>query len=143
MNSETLRFLSVAVSMLTAVALAGCGGGGSSSVRDITGGESTIDSDNDGILDNADAFPRDPTEWADTDRDGIGDNADAFPRDPTEWADADGNGIGDNADAVSVEHLPFPFRHWTCDPALARISHQGDTQLKFQTPTQSSSARMV
>ena len=55
MNTETLRSLSVAVSMLAAVALAGCGGGGSSSVRDTTGAESPIDSDNDGIIDNADA----------------------------------------------------------------------------------------
>ena len=187
MKSKTLRSLSIAVSMVAAIALAGCGGGGSGGERSPSTGAAPIDSDNDGISDNTDAFPNDPTEWADADRDGIGNNTDAFPDDPTEWADADrdgignntdafpddptewadadrdgignntdafpddptewadadrdgignntdafpddptewadanGNGIGDNADAVAVEHLPFPFRHWTCDPALAHI----------------------
>jgi len=69
------------------------------------------DDDNDGINDDKDAFPIDPTEWTDTDGDGIGNNADAdddndgvldvndaFPLDPTESVDTDGDGIGDNAD---------------------------------------------
>ena len=34
----------------------------------------------------------------DTDGDGVGDNADAFPNDPTETVDTDGDGVGDNAD---------------------------------------------
>lgn len=34
----------------------------------------------------------------DTDGDGVGDNSDAFPLDPTEWADSDGDGFGDNSD---------------------------------------------
>ncbi len=34
------------------------------------------DSDGDGVPDNKDAFPSDPTEWTDTDKDGIGDVAD-------------------------------------------------------------------
>ena len=38
----------------------------------------------DGVGDNADAFPNDPTETIDTDMDGVGDNADAFDDDPTE-----------------------------------------------------------
>jgi len=57
------------------------------------------DDDNDGVPDENDAFPNDPTEWADTDGDGVGDNSDAFPNDPTEWADSDGDGVGDNSDA--------------------------------------------
>jgi hypothetical protein len=69
------------------------------------------DTDDDGTLDGADAFPLDPTEDTDTDGDGTGDNADtdddndgtldgadAFPRDPTEDTDTDGDGTGDNAD---------------------------------------------
>ena len=60
------------------------------------------DRDGDGVPDDEDAFPDDPTEWADTDGDGYGDNGDAFPDDPTEWADSDGDGIGDNSD-------PTPF----------------------------------
>ena len=35
-----------------------------------------MDTDNDGVGDNADAFPTDPTESVDTDNDGVGDNAD-------------------------------------------------------------------
>jgi len=69
------------------------------------------DDDNDGVNDDEDAFPLDPTEWVDTDGDGIGNNADtdddndgvldvndAFPLDPTESMDTDGDGVGDNAD---------------------------------------------
>jgi hypothetical protein len=36
------------------------------------------DDDNDGAIDNNDAFPNDPNEWRDDDRDGIGKNADSF-----------------------------------------------------------------
>ncbi len=43
------------------------------------------DRDGDGVLDENDAFPDDPTEWLDTDGDGVGDNADVFPNDPTKW----------------------------------------------------------
>merc|ERR1712000_216321 len=42
------------------------------------------DIDNDGVVNQRDAFPRDPSEWLDTDRDGIGNNADK---------DMDGDGI--------------------------------------------------
>ena len=70
------------------------------------------DSDNDGILDDEDAFPNDPDESVDTDGDGVGDNADAFPNDMNESADSDGDGIGDNADVEeetveSVVTLPM------------------------------------
>ena len=41
-----------------------------------------VDSDNDGVNDDEDAFPNDHTETVDTDGDGVGDNADAFPNDP-------------------------------------------------------------
>ena len=70
-----------------------------------------LDDDNDGVPDDQDDFPRDPTEWRDTDGDGIGDNADTdddgdgvpdildeFPRNPYENRDSDGDGIGDNSD---------------------------------------------
>jgi hypothetical protein len=93
------------------------------------------DSDGDGVDDNSDAFPNDPTEWADSDGDGYGDNSDAypdddtrheidpgdpdtdgdgfpdstddFPNDPTEWVDTDGDGYGDNSD----EYPNDPSRH--------------------------------
>ena len=40
------------------------------------------DSDNDGVADNSDAFPHDPTETIDTDGDRVGDNSDVLPNDP-------------------------------------------------------------
>lgn len=56
------------------------------------------DSDGDSHLDNVDAFPEDPLEWADDDNDGVGNNADAFDDNPLETTDSDGDGIGDNSD---------------------------------------------
>jgi hypothetical protein len=37
-----------------------------------------VDSDGDGVPDDQDAFPSDPSEWEDSDGDGVGDNADAY-----------------------------------------------------------------
>ena len=78
---------------------------------DQLGNECDPDDDNDKVLDEADAFDADPTEWADFDSDNIGDNVDidddndnivdtidAFDADPTEWADFDFDGIGSNQD---------------------------------------------
>jgi len=53
------------------------GGGGT-----FSGTNPFVDSDGDGVPDNQDAFPNDPSEWNDADGDGIGDNADEFPNDP-------------------------------------------------------------
>ena len=44
------------------------------------------DSDGDGVFDDVDAFPYDPSEQSDSDGDGVGDNADAFPYDPSKQA---------------------------------------------------------
>ncbi|MFT5502491.1 MAG: hypothetical protein ACI8XC_000196 [Gammaproteobacteria bacterium] len=88
------------------------------------------DDDNDGVFDEWDKFPLDPTESIDTDNDLVGNNADTdddndgvpdltdlFPFDANDWADNDQDGIGDNADAdddndgipdVSDEN-PFQF----------------------------------
>jgi len=41
-----------------------------------------IDTDDDGVPDEQDAFPNDPKEWKDTDGDGVGDNGDGCPDDP-------------------------------------------------------------
>tara|TARA_B110000967_G_scaffold118048_1_gene120805 strand:- start:132 stop:2474 length:2343 start_codon:yes stop_codon:yes gene_type:complete len=62
------------------------------------GQEANMDYDNDGVDNEDDAFPYDPSETMDTDGDGWGDNTDAFPNDATEWLDTDGDGVGDNAD---------------------------------------------
>ena len=48
-----------------------------------------VDTDGDGVPDDEDAFPDDPTEWDDTDGDGIGNNADP---------DDDGDGVPDDED---------------------------------------------
>lgn len=53
------------------------------------------DSDNDGVVNAADAFPLDPAETADTDGDGTGDNGDAFADNPAAAVDADGDGYPD------------------------------------------------
>ena len=43
--------------------------------------EITSDRDGDGVSDENDKFPDNPSEWEDSDNDGIGDNSDAFPQD--------------------------------------------------------------
>lgn len=83
------------------LAAAGCSG-------ELDPGE---DEDRDGIVNGADPFPTNSSEWMDTDRDGIGNNADddddgdgvtdgidIAPLDPLEWIDTDFDGTGDNAD---------------------------------------------
>ncbi|WP_240464802.1 thrombospondin type 3 repeat-containing protein, partial [Paraferrimonas sp. SM1919] len=121
-------------------------------------GMSDPDDDNDGVEDSADAFPLDPNESVDTDNDGVGNNADTdddgdgvadseddFPLDPnasdatdvdgdgwpagqdpddndannpgsqTPFVDTDGDGIGNNTDTdddgdgVSDEKDAFPL----------------------------------
>jgi len=61
------------------------------------------DTDGDGIPDNEDTFPDDPSEWKDSDGDGVGDNSDSFPYDPTEQKDSDGDGVGDNSDTFPYD----------------------------------------
>ena len=78
---------------------------------DTVGNVCDLDDDNDGVVDNEDAFPLDSAESVDTDSDGVGNNADqdddgdgvvdsldAFPLDPSETMDTDLDGIGNNAD---------------------------------------------
>ncbi len=73
--------------------------------------ETNPDIDGDGVPNDKDAFPEDPSETKDTDKDGLGNNADtdddndgvidandAFPLNPAEQTDTDGDGIGNNAD---------------------------------------------
>jgi hypothetical protein len=72
-------------------------------------GLSETDADGDGVPDDEDVFPNDPTEWDDTDGDGVGNNADtdddnddmpddfelANGLDPLDEADAAGDADGD------------------------------------------------
>ena len=80
---------------------------------------SQLDSDGDGVNDNVDAFPNDPSETADSDGDGVGDNADAFPNDANETLDSDGDGIGDNADA---------FPNLSSDPINGKVLYDSSAQ---------------
>ena len=63
---------------------------------------------------------RDSTEWIDTDGDGVGDNADAFPMDASETLDSDGDGVGDNAD-----YAPFDSEVWEEPPDYTLIALVG------------------
>jgi len=79
---------------------------------DKIGDECDTDDDNDGVIDKADVFDYDSTEWTDFDFDTIGDNADpdddndkiideidAFDFNPEEWSDFDFDGVGKNQDS--------------------------------------------
>ncbi|WP_432460641.1 MULTISPECIES: thrombospondin type 3 repeat-containing protein [unclassified Agarivorans] len=92
------------ISTVTFTILSDSDGDGSADVAD-------EDIDGDGVLNEDDAFPEDPTESVDTDGDAIGNNADtdddgdgvadstdAFPLDAAESVDTDGDGTGNNAD---------------------------------------------
>ena len=54
-------------------------------------GSFPVDTDGDGVADDDDAFPLDPTEWLDTDGDEIGNNADP---------DDDNDGYSDEVEIV-------------------------------------------
>ena len=81
-----------------------------------------LDTDGDGVSDEGDMWPNDPSRSLDTDGDGWNDPVDAFPLDETQWLDADGDGLGDNPngnnsdpslddtdnDGVVNQNDPFP-----------------------------------
>ncbi|RLF59880.1 MAG: hypothetical protein DRN27_01340 [Thermoplasmata archaeon] len=56
---------------------------------------STVDSDNDGVMNDKDVFPNDQYESNDTDNDGVGDNSDKFIFDPSASIDSDDDGYPD------------------------------------------------
>ena len=84
----------------------------SPAISALKSGTSPEDLDGDGVKNDEDALPLDPTEQLDTDNDGTGDNSDedidgdgvinaedAFPFDPAEQLDTDNDGIGNNSDS--------------------------------------------
>ena len=85
---------------------------------------STIDSDDDGVMDDTDAFPNDPHEHNDSDNDGVGDNEDDFPLDPAASLDSDGDGYPDRwntgktqSDSTSnpplvLDEVPYDPTEW-------------------------------
>jgi len=80
-----------------------------------------LDTDGDGINDELDAFPSDPTQSVDADGDGYGDNPtgttpDAFPNDDSQWSDVDGDGYGDNPSGNQPDAFPTnPEQHVDTD----------------------------
>jgi cytochrome c peroxidase len=85
------------------------------------GNNADLDDDNDTLTDAEEvALGTDPLR-TDTDNDGVDDGEDAFPKDLAEWADADGDGIGnikdedDDNDSVADALDAFPR-----DPAASR-----------------------
>ncbi len=68
--------------------------------NDEIGDACDIDKDGDGVNNDQDAYPSDPSRYLIVDRDGdqVADDEDAFPDDASEWADADSDRIGDNQD---------------------------------------------
>lgn len=98
--------------------------------------EGATDTDGDGTPDASDPFPTDPDESVDSDGDGVGDNADPdddndgvideeddFPLDPNETVDTDGDGVGDNADEDDVD-APLDSAD---DPGLDGDTADGET----------------
>ena len=88
-----------------------------------------MDTDGDGVGDNADRFPNDPNESADSDNDGVGDNSDDCPATPAgetvdmngcsaSQRDSDGDGVSDAEDA-----FPFdPTEPWTLQLLVQRAT---------------------
>lgn len=74
------------------------------------------------------SFVNDPNEWADSDDDGVGDNADAFPFDPAASIDSDGDGFPDNWNPgwdAGRGDTPLSLDAFPSDPAAA-IDSDGD-----------------
>ncbi len=74
------------------------------------------------------SFVNDPSEWADSDDDGVGDNADAFPLDPAASVDSDGDGFPDGWNPgwdASRGDTSLSLDAFPTDPAAA-IDSDGD-----------------
>ena len=94
-------------------------------ITDHMPGSNVVDSDNDGVSDDNDAFPNDPSETLDSDNDGVGNNADAFPNDPTETLDENNNGIGDNADANNSNNNSGPQSSY-CEAPIYHLNLEAE-----------------
>jgi hypothetical protein len=67
------------------------------------------------------------SDTTDYDGDGVVDNLDAFPADPTETADTDGDGIGDNLDVSDNPHVDGSSKHGEHARVLDLVRHQDVT----------------
>lgn len=75
----------------------------------------------------------DLTSFGDTDGDGVQDNLDAFPNDPTESVDTDGDGVGDNSDIFVNDPTKFDLSSETLIDIFA-LEIQTGVRLSFQNP---------
>ena len=91
-----------------------------------------LDSDGDGVYDDEDAFPSDPTETADSDSDGLGDNADGFPNDPNETVDSDSDGEG----IMQMRSLTIRMKPLTRMPTEPAIMVMRSLMTPMKPPTQ-------
>ena len=66
------------------------------------------DQDGDGVADEMDAFPLDPTESTDLDGDGVGDHADAYPLDPVRYSILDRTSFEDPVDTCPALYKTGP-----------------------------------
>ena len=71
------------------------------------------DADGDGVSDDGDGFPNDPSRYIDTDGDGYEDSEDDFPFDPTQYIDSDGDGFGDNRFGSNGDKFPNDGTQWS------------------------------
>ena len=88
------------------------------------GGDDLTDADNDGVPDYCD-------QLVDSDGDGYDDAIDAFPNDVTEWIDSDGDGVGNNADA-------FP-----ADPERSQAEESNNNQTENQVNEDNSNSESM
>ena len=73
-----------------------------------TAEEPINDLDGDGVPDDEDACPEDPSQWTDTDGDGHCDETDdACPNNSSEWIDSDGDGYCDGNDACPNDPIQW------------------------------------
>lgn len=119
------------------------------------------DWDGDGVSNDKDAFPRDPSEWIDTDGDGVGDNRDMFPRDRNQTADSDGDGVGDERDfwdggngGIKISLTSFVFKNYTGGTYQWRktpnpmfkiqvdVDNSGSYDLLYESPVMSNSTAL-
>ncbi len=109
------RYFWLIFALVAVLGLASCGGDDDNNDPEVE----VMDTDGDGVLDDADAFPNDASESADSDGDGVGDNADNCGSDANmDQQDSDGDGTGDACE---------PSYNFTDQNGESTVSYTGQT----------------